>query len=69
MNASFRGAVAQVQLQTRTTLTHQQKVTRMYRKALLTLNSWAIDRETFNKEGLAIRARFDAHKHHAPSSG
>lgn len=44
----------------RLTLTHAQRVTRLYRTALRTLDSWAVDREIFLTQGGAIRARFDA---------
>ena len=43
-------------------LTHAQRVTRLYRAALRTLDSWACDREIFLTRGEEIRARFNAHK-------
>jgi len=52
-----------------TALSHAQSVTRMYRRALRLLDSWAIDREIFNAEATKIRARFDAHKTLDPRSG
>jgi len=44
------------------TLTHQQKVTRLYRTALRTLDSWACDREIFLTRGAEIRERFNRNK-------
>ena len=43
-------------------LTHAQRVTRLYRASLRTLDSWACDREIFLTKGGEIRARFDAGK-------
>jgi hypothetical protein len=39
---------------------HKQQVQRLYRRSLYLLNSWAVDRDIFNSEALAIRAAFDA---------
>ena len=44
------------------TLSHAQRVTRLYRSALRTLDSWACDREIFLTQGEEIRARFTANK-------
>ena len=38
-------------------LTHQQRVTRLYRHSLKALQSWAIDRSIINDEATKIRAR------------
>ena len=43
-------------------LSHQQRVTRLYRAALRTLDSWAMDREIFLQRGEEIRARFTTNK-------
>lgn len=43
-------------------INHTQTVTRLYRRALRLADSWAIDRELFNREATKIRARFDEHK-------
>lgn len=43
-------------------LTHAQQVTRLYRKSLKHLLSWCIDRQTWRKEALDLRAKFDANK-------
>jgi hypothetical protein len=50
-------------------LTHRQRVTRMYRKSLRTLDSWACDRGIWNEEAGKLRAQFDAHKHLPADSG
>ena len=50
-------------------LTHVQRVTRLYRTSLRTLDSWACDREIFLTKGGVIRARFDAAKSEKPDSG
>mmetsp|Transcript_28674 Transcript_28674/g.67721 ORF Transcript_28674/g.67721 Transcript_28674/m.67721 type:complete len:157 (-) Transcript_28674:26-496(-) len=69
MNASFRGAVAQVQRASYEKLSHKQTVTRLYRRALKVADSWAIDRELFCRQGAEIRAQFDAFKHLSPEDG
>lgn len=43
-------------------ITHQQRVTRLYRNSLKHLLSWCIGREGWRNEALALRARFDANK-------
>ena len=43
-------------------LTHAQRVTRLYRQSLKHLLSWCIDRQTWRKEALQLRDRFDANK-------
>ena len=45
------------------TLTHAQRVTRLYRQALRTLDSWACDREIYLTRGEELRARFESNKH------
>lgn len=50
-------------------LTHSQRVTRLYRKSLRTLESWAVDREIFLRESERIRARFNAYKHADAAGG
>ncbi|OQR80735.1 hypothetical protein ACHHYP_17265 [Achlya hypogyna] len=44
------------------TLTHKQQVTRLYKRSLKLLDSWAIDRRLWNEEATLIRAQFDANK-------
>jgi len=56
-------------MRARVALTHAQRVTRLYRTALRTLDSWACDREIFLTRGGAIRARFDAAKGEAADGG
>lgn len=43
-------------------LTHAQQVTRLYRKSLKHLLSWAVYRHEWRQEALKLRARFDANK-------
>lgn len=43
-------------------ITHQQRVTRLYRNSLKHLLSWCIGREGWRNEALALRARFEANK-------
>ena len=49
-------------MRARLSLSHAQRVTRLYRSSLRTLDSWACDREIFLTRGGEIRARFDAAK-------
>lgn len=51
------------------TLTHTQKVTRLYRSSLRLLDSWTVDRELFNEEATKVRAEFDANKNLPADSG
>ncbi|EQC38183.1 hypothetical protein SDRG_04612 [Saprolegnia diclina VS20] len=44
------------------TLSHKQQVTRLYKRSLKLLDSWAIDRRLWNDEATKIRAQFDANK-------
>ncbi len=43
-------------------LTHAQKVTRLYRRSLKHMLSWTINRASWREEALQLRARFDANK-------
>ena len=43
-------------------LTHTQRVTRLYRRSLKNLLSWAIDRPLWREKALELRDRFDANK-------
>ena len=43
-------------------LTHTQRVTRLYRRSLKDLLSWAIDRPLWREKALELRDRFDANK-------
>jgi NADH dehydrogenase (ubiquinone) 1 beta subcomplex subunit 9 len=61
MDASFRAAV-NFYKPAAAKLSHQQKVMRLYRKALRSCDSWAESREIFCEEGQKIRDEFDANK-------
>lgn len=61
MNSSFRAAVAQYK-QAAPVLTHAQRTCRLYRRALKTLNSWAVDRAVFLAEASQLRGEFEAKK-------
>lgn len=67
MNSSFRAVVAEYKRPS--TLTHAQRVTRLYRAALRTADSWACDRNLFIEEGRKIRQQFDDNKALDPASG
>lgn len=54
---------------TKLSLSHQQRVTRLYRRSLRELNSWAIDRELFCREAEKIRAQFDQNRSLDPHGG
>lgn len=43
-------------------LTHAQRVTRLYRRSLKHMLSWTIDRGLWRIQAVELRARFDAHK-------
>lgn len=49
-------------------LTHQQRVTRLYRQSLKLLFSWAVNRPVFLEEAGKIRARFDANRGLSPEA-
>ena len=49
-------------------LTHQQKVTGLYRDALRCMMSWAIERNIINKEAVRIRERFEQYRNLDPAS-
>mmetsp|Transcript_29337 Transcript_29337/g.42569 ORF Transcript_29337/g.42569 Transcript_29337/m.42569 type:complete len:95 (-) Transcript_29337:14-298(-) len=66
MNAAFLASANETR-QKLPKLTHNQEVARLYRHALKTLSSWAIDRDIFNEEADAMRARFDAAKGCSPA--
>jgi hypothetical protein len=50
------------------TLTHAQRVTRLYRQSLKLTNSWAIDRQIFLEEAAALRSAFDTNSSLAATS-
>lgn len=50
-------------------LSHKQRVTRLYRRSLKALESWACDRELFLNESTRIRQRFDANARLDPRGG
>ena len=58
MNEVFRSAADQTR-QRLPQLSANQEACRLYRHALKTLSSWAIDREIFLDEATKLRARFD----------
>ncbi|KAM5157336.1 NADH dehydrogenase [ubiquinone] 1 beta subcomplex subunit 9 [Mantella aurantiaca] len=43
-------------------LTHQQKVLRLYKKALRNMESWIVFRDEFRYEACLLRARFEENK-------
>ncbi len=43
-------------------LCHAQRVTRLYRNSLKHMLSWTIDRQTWRKQALELRMKFDEHK-------
>lgn len=67
MNSAFQEAVSAASRNVQ--LTHKQQVTRLYRRALRTLDSWVIDREIFCDEADKLRAEFDANRSLSPTSG
>lgn len=67
MNKTFREVAAYYKQVV--TLTHKQKVTRMYRRSLRMLDSWACDREIFLTRGEEIRKQFEENRHLDPNSG
>jgi len=67
LGKSFEGALGQVQR--KVVLNHNQRVTRLYRNSLRTLNSWVIDRAIFCREARKIRAKFDKYKGLSADSG
>lgn len=50
-------------------LTHRQRVTRLYKKSLMLVQSWAGDREIFLTEAAKIRGQFDKAAKLDPASG
>ena len=62
MNKAFRSAYEHAFPAVVETLTHQQKVTRLYRKSLKLAFHWAVQREVFMAEAQKIRDQFDANK-------
>lgn len=44
-------------------LTHAQRVTRLYRRSMKHLLSWCVEREIWRKEALKLRAEFDHYKY------
>ena len=43
-------------------LSHAQKVTRLYRKSLKHMLSWTVDRGLWRQQAVELRSRFDANK-------
>jgi NADH dehydrogenase (ubiquinone) 1 beta subcomplex subunit 9 len=68
MNKTYREVVARFAGPVEN-LSHKQTVTRLYKKSLKTLESWAIDRRLWNEEACKIRAEFDKNKSFDPNSG
>mmetsp|Transcript_15132 Transcript_15132/g.20612 ORF Transcript_15132/g.20612 Transcript_15132/m.20612 type:complete len:155 (-) Transcript_15132:293-757(-) len=66
MNAAFLASANETR-QKLPKLTQNQEVARLYRHALKTLSSWVIDRDVFNEEATALRARFDEAKGCSPA--
>ncbi|KAK7248779.1 NADH dehydrogenase ubiquinone 1 beta [Aureococcus anophagefferens] len=67
MDTSFRLAAAQYK-QVLPALSHGARVVRLYRRALKTQYSWAVDRQVFIGEAEKLRAAFDKHAALEPSS-
>ena len=44
-------------------LTHQQRVTRLYRNCLKHLLSWTMNRQLWREKAVILRERFDDNKH------
>ena len=68
MNKSFQAVVAAFRGPP-VVLTHKQKVTRFYKRALKLSYNWAVDRDLWHEEACKIRSRFDANMHLDPTSG
>jgi len=68
MNKAFK-AVAEQTRMAKPQLTHQQRVTRLYRNALRTTYHWSLDRRIWLEEAEKLRAKFDALKSEKPDSG
>jgi hypothetical protein len=68
VNKSFQAVAAQTRM-VAPQLTHAQRVTRLYRKALRLQFSFAVTRSIFIEEADKIRAQFDKLKHAKPDSG
>lgn len=66
MNKAFQEVAAQTRNHIGE-LTHQQRVTRLYRQSLRLTFSWAVDRKVFLNEAAKLRTRFDSVKG-SPSS-
>ena len=66
MNEVFRSAADQTRQRLPQMSTNVQAC-RLYRKALKTLSSWAIDREIFLDEATKLRARFDESRGCSPA--
>ncbi len=49
-------------------LTHAQRVTRLYRRSMKNLLSWYVEREIWRKEAMKLRAEFDHFKHETDRS-
>jgi NADH dehydrogenase (ubiquinone) 1 beta subcomplex subunit 9 len=57
MDKAFKAA-AQHYISEKPALTHSQEVCRLYRISLRMLQSWAINRDVFNEEGVKLRDEF-----------
>ena len=68
MNATLREVVGRF-VGAPPSLSHKQKVQRLYKQSLKTLDSWVIDRRLWNEEATKIRAEFDANRPLDPESG
>ncbi len=62
MNKTFRELAAYYARSQYETLTHQQKVARLYRKSLRSLTDWKPKRYQWNAVACEIRAEFDANR-------
>ncbi len=62
MNKTFRELAAYYARSQYETLTHQQKVARLYRRALRSLTDWKPKRYQWNAVACEIRAEFDSNR-------
>lgn len=68
MNRAFLEVAAQTRMP-KPDLTHQQRVTRLYRQALRLAFSWSVDRRVYLSEAERIRNQFNQLKNEKPDSG
>ena len=62
MNSAFKAVYEHAFPVVKEELSHQQRVTRLYRSSLKLLFHWAVKREVFLSEAEKIRAEFEANR-------